>query len=176
VGFPRRELRAAYDRDASDYEQRFAAIQAPKIEAVLQRCMPQPTDRVVDLGCGTGLLARALPPLARPVLALDLSAGMLRAGDLSGAQRVQADLARLPLRDGCLDLAYAITSLLGERGQVLGALLEVRRVLRPGGRLALTLLQSELWEDVALDLRACGLSPGEAFTCGQDRGWICRRA
>ncbi|MGE0713173.1 MAG: class I SAM-dependent methyltransferase [Planctomycetota bacterium] len=179
MSFPRRELRRAYDRDAGAYDARFRALQAPKLAAVLARYRPARGARVGDLGCGTGLLLEALEeggPLDPQPLLLDLSAGMLSRVPAGRARRVQGDLTRLPLRDGCLDAAFAITSLLGARGEVLAALLEVRRVLVPGGTLALTLLASELWAGVEADLAACGLRPGAPFACGQDRGWICARA
>ena len=60
---PRSDLRASYDRSAPSYDGRFAALQAPKHEAVLSRLPPpaagpdgRPT-RVGDLGGNEKLLA-----------------------------------------------------------------------------------------------------------------------
>ncbi|MCO5165332.1 MAG: methyltransferase domain-containing protein [Planctomycetes bacterium] len=167
------DIRRAYDRSAGGYDARFAALQGPKYDAVLARVDVPPGARVADLGGGTGLLARRLPPRTRRPVVVDFSRPML-AHAPSAADRVQGDLRRLPLRDASVDRAFAITALLLAPRARAGALLEVARVLAPGGRLALTVLADEAagLED---DLRACGLRPGERFTCGQDVGWICDR-
>lgn len=98
---------------------------------------------------------------------------MLRAGDLSGALGIQADLSQLPLQDKTCDLVYALTSFLVPPSEALAAFLEVARVLRPGGRFVLTLLERDCWPGLKDDLRASGLDPREEFAAGQDRGWVC---
>src|SRR5690606_33162695 len=111
--------------------------------------------------------------LSRAPVLVDFSRRMLERAPPRAA-RVQGDLRRLPLREGSIDRAFAITALLLEPRARVGALLEVARVLAPGGLLALTVLADEAagLDDVR---RACGLAPGERFACGQDVGWICVR-
>lgn len=167
------DIRHAYDVSAGSYDARFEALQAPKYEAVLARLDVPREARVADLGGGTGMLLSRLPPLARPPLLVDFSRGMLARAP-AGAARVQGDLRRLPLRTGSIDRAFAITALLLPPRLRAGALLELARVLAPGGRLGLTVLAREA-EGLEDDLRACGLRPGERFECGQDVGWICAR-
>lgn len=134
---------------------------------------------MLDLGGGSGLLLDALAErvaLRRPPLLLDLSAGMLREAGEADCWRLQADAEALPLRAECLDLVFAVTSLLGTRAQVLSALLEVRRVLRPGGLLAFSLLTSEVWKGLSEDLAACGLAlRAGPLSCGQDTGFVAAR-
>ncbi|MBI5835925.1 MAG: ubiquinone/menaquinone biosynthesis methyltransferase [Candidatus Eisenbacteria bacterium] len=97
---------------------------------------------LLDLCAGTGdvalMASRHLP--GRPVLCADGSAGMLRRGlgrdgALALAGWVQADALRLPLREASLG---SITVAFGVRNVVaLDELMrELRRTLRPGGRLA----------------------------------------
>jgi len=172
----REALRAAYDRDAPRYEERFAALQAVKIEAALAQAPPQAGETVLDLGCGTGLLLRALrrrEPSLR-LLGLDLSRGMLRAGDLTGAAALQGDLCALPLRAATLDRVYALTSFLVPRPEAARGFLEVARALRPGGVFVLTLLEADAWPGLAADLAAAGLAPEAEFSAGQDLGWVCQ--
>ena len=57
------DLRRAYARSAANYDARFASLQATKYDAVLARYTPPPTARVLDLGCGTGMLGRRLEDL-----------------------------------------------------------------------------------------------------------------
>ena len=101
---------------------------------------------VVDLGTGTGHGARALKdrwPSAK-VLALDLSAGMLREARRRRSWRrrfalVRADAARLPFAIGTVDLVFS-NLLLPWSVDLDAQLLELRRVLSPRGYLSFSTL------------------------------------
>ncbi|GGQ46116.1 class I SAM-dependent methyltransferase [Streptomyces mutabilis] len=94
--------------------------------------------RVLDAGCGSGPLTAALRDRGATVTGIDASAGMLalarrRLGD-DVALHV-ADLSdRLPIDDGAFDdvVASLVLHYLEDWGPTLT---ELRRVLRPGGRL-----------------------------------------
>ena len=88
---------------------------------------------MADVGCGLGASTRLLR--TRGVAAVGVDVDMeARAGAFPF---VAADAARLPVANGSLDgvLAECVLSTLSDRG---AALAEWRRVLRPGGRLALS--------------------------------------
>ena len=91
--------------------------------------------RVLDLASGTGDLCVELARQHLAPVSIDLSFGMLRA-DRSGAPRMQADILRLPVPDGCADgvtCGFALRNLVD-----LGTFFdELARVLRPEGRIAL---------------------------------------
>lgn len=98
----------------------------------------RPSERVLDLACGSGDLAAEASATGARVIGLDFSAGMLRtaaARDL-GVGLVRGDALALPLADGSID---AIVSGFALRNFVdlPGAFAECARVLRPGGRIAL---------------------------------------
>jgi len=103
-----------------------------------------PGPRVLDLGVGPGTSALASPPLEPNArhLGLDLSPDMLRRARRAASLRgdylplVQADAQALPFRDGALD-GVTLHSLLYLLERPRFALAEARRVLRPGGRIAL---------------------------------------
>ena len=91
---------------------------------------------VLDVGCGTGDLARSLREKGRKAIGIDLSLGMLRAAHTGGAPLVQADAVALPFPTGAADgvvSGFAIRNF----ADLDGTLRELGRVLRPGGRLAL---------------------------------------
>jgi demethylmenaquinone methyltransferase/2-methoxy-6-polyprenyl-1,4-benzoquinol methylase len=98
----------------------------------------RPGERALDLGCGTGDLAVLLSARA-DVVGLDLSRAMLRAARVKagGAVRlVQGSAMHLPFGDASFD-AVASAFVLRNLRDLNGALAEVVRVLRPGGRVAL---------------------------------------
>ncbi len=101
-------------------------------------------ERVLDVCTGTADLAIAIAPRARQVVGVDFSGEMLRlgrdkvrAGPLSTKITLaRGDAMRLPFADASFDaatIAFGIRNVLdpAEAGA------EIRRVLRPGGRLAI---------------------------------------
>jgi SAM-dependent methyltransferase len=96
--------------------------------------------RVVEVGCGSAPCARWLRREGADAVALDLSGGMLaRAAELNRATGIdvpllQADVGALPLATESVDLACSAFGGLPFVADVEGALAEVARVLRPGGR------------------------------------------
>jgi demethylmenaquinone methyltransferase/2-methoxy-6-polyprenyl-1,4-benzoquinol methylase len=92
---------------------------------------------VVDLAGGTGDVARLLLGPGREVMVLDPSAAMMRVGQQrAGAERIRwlaGEAEALPLADASVDL-LVVSFGLRNATQVLAALRECRRVLKPGGR------------------------------------------
>lgn len=94
--------------------------------------------RVLDVGCGDGLLAAALARAGAVVTGIDSNINMLVAGR-ARAQREglglgfgQADVRRLPFGDATFDVVIAITVLCFVRDAE-RAMREMARVLKPGG-------------------------------------------
>jgi ArsR family transcriptional regulator len=96
---------------------------------------------VADIGCGDGYLTLEAARWARTVIGIDRSDEVLeRAKALAARRRVtnvqwkKGDLARLPLRDGAVDVAL-LSQALHHAAAPEEALIEAARVLKPGGRL-----------------------------------------
>lgn len=101
----------------------------------------RPGDSVIDVASGTGKLAAALADRVGPfgrVVALDLSRAMVARGsdanrDIVQLEFVVGDARSLPFEDGRFDaatVAFGLASI----GDLALPLAEVRRVVRPGGR------------------------------------------
>jgi SAM-dependent methyltransferase len=92
------------------------------------------------VGCGAAAGARWLVTQGAQVVALDLSAGMLRhaaqGNERTGVRPalVQADGQHLPLRDASFDIAFTAFGAVPFVDDSAAVMREVFRVLRPGGR------------------------------------------
>jgi demethylmenaquinone methyltransferase/2-methoxy-6-polyprenyl-1,4-benzoquinol methylase len=90
---------------------------------------------VLDLACGTGDLCRELSSAGYRPVGVDFSHGMLRAAR-TDAPLVEADILRLPVRDGAADgvtCGFALRNVVSLEG----FFRETARVVRPSGRVAL---------------------------------------
>jgi demethylmenaquinone methyltransferase/2-methoxy-6-polyprenyl-1,4-benzoquinol methylase len=94
----------------------------------------RPGQRVLDVAAGTAVSTVALAESGAWCVAADFSLGMLRRGSGRHVPKVAADALRLPFADGTFD---AVTVSFGLRNMTdtVAALAELRRVVRPGGRL-----------------------------------------
>ncbi len=134
-----------------------------------------PGDRVLDACCGTGDLAIAARRAgAREVVGLDFSEAMLEQARRKepAIEWVRGDLLALPFLDANFDVA---TVGFGVRNveDLDAALRELRRVLRPGGRLGVLEITTprgwlapfyRLWFDRAIPLLGRALPGGAAYT------------
>lgn len=97
-------------------------------------------DRVLDLGCGTGLMGKAIRPHAGWLEGYDISAGMLAQADAKGVYDAleKRDLSRLDLNGECFDLILAadVFIYVGALEQIVGW---AAASLNSGGMLAFTL-------------------------------------
>ncbi|MFB6962860.1 class I SAM-dependent methyltransferase [Streptomyces sp. NPDC056309] len=127
---------------AADWDSRFPD-DGPAYAAAVAELGLREGDRVLDAGCGTG---RALPPLRAAVgasgivVGADLTWAMLEAAVRAGRDRegllLLADVGALPLVSGSFDAVFA-AGLIAHLPHPSENLRELRRVVRPGGTLAL---------------------------------------
>lgn len=134
----------------------------------------QPGDRVLDACCGTGDLAVAAREAGATVTGVDFSERMLERARRKSAEVewAQGDALALPFPDGSFDAAtvgFGVRNL----DDLESGLAELRRVLRPGGRVAILEITRpsgvlapfyRLWFDGFVPLLGKLLPGGSAYT------------
>lgn len=135
------------------YDLFFARKPTEVHKQVVKSAAPQPGERALDVGCGSGTMAIILAKKVLPggeVVGIDASTDMIDVA--SGKAKRQGSTARfeaaaiesLPFDDASFDLATSTFMLhhLPDDVQASG-LAEVRRVLKPGGRFVIADFSSE---------------------------------
>ena len=145
-------------------------------EAVLDAVHLTPRDTVLDVGAGTGFLTKAAAEVALKVIALDFSRGMSEEAIAKmGRGKIEfriGNVESMPLQDSSVDVVIG-NMVLHHCPHPKIALSEMSRVLRPGGRVAISDLQehsyewlrkehADLWlgfkmEDVSMMMKESGL-------------------
>lgn len=155
----RRVQRYGWDLAAADYEALWHRQLADAQTALLAAAALRGGERVLDVACGTGLVsfaaARSVGPAGR-VLGVDLSGAMVDAARERAVQRevrnaafARMDAESLALPDASFDVALCALGLMYVPNPE-QALREMRRVLRPGGRIVVA-----VWGERA----RCGWAP-----------------
>ena len=154
-----------FDRTASDYDRidRLLALGSGPWyrNQALQRAGLKPGMRIVDIGVGTGLVAReAVTLVGDPalVVGVDPSAGMMACAHLPGVQLIEGRAEAIPFPDASFDfLSYALRHI----SDLSAAFGEFHRVLKPGGRLCLLEITKpeRAWSQALLKVYMRGVVP-----------------
>jgi len=140
---------ASYDNVTVAFDDLANRYSLPVAEALARAIEPASRNRVLDIGCGTGIVSRTVAGLCRPeatVLGIDLSNGMLataeeRAKRANLHHRLQfrtADAEAVDMEDGCFD-GYVSLYAYSHFPNPDHAAREAYRLLSPGGRLAVAI-------------------------------------
>jgi ubiquinone/menaquinone biosynthesis C-methylase UbiE len=169
-------IKNSYNKSAFFYNRRYRKLQYEKYRRVLSSFYLQETLNgkiILDLGCGTGLLYEFLASkkLTPRIVGIDFSSQMLRT--CKGLEKVLGDIEYLPFRTNSFDFIFSFTvfqNLVSPRK----TLLEVKRVLKPRGIFALTILKKKYEPKLLKELESYTFRVLEKFGCDEDIGIIAR--
>ncbi|MFH1566642.1 MAG: class I SAM-dependent methyltransferase [Gemmatimonadota bacterium] len=140
------DYQAHYRKDAELIEDPWAlppvraASEDRRLEAMVRLLQLQPGQRLLDMGCGSGWLAARCRARGAWVVATDIAprgVAAVRRRFPPVSRLVAADVYHMPLRDGQFDAAV-LSEVLEHLEAVEAAVAEAARLLRPGGRLLVT--------------------------------------
>jgi SAM-dependent methyltransferase len=132
-----RDAAHGFDKNADAYEVARPSYPAEAVAHIVGHGRISPGTRVLDLAAGTGKLTRLLVPTGAEVVAVEPVAGMRErlTAALPAVEVHDGTAEALPLADGSVDAVTVAQAFHWFDPPV--ALAEMRRVLRPGGRLFL---------------------------------------
>jgi demethylmenaquinone methyltransferase/2-methoxy-6-polyprenyl-1,4-benzoquinol methylase len=174
---PSEGVRSMFDRIAPVYDAMNRLMTAgldQRWRREAAEAVVRPGDKVLDSCCGTGDLAIAAAEAGGKVTGLDFSNPMLERARRKAPELewVEGDALALPFADGSFDAAmvgFGVRNL----SELDRGLCELRRVLRPGGRLAILEITRprgllapfyRLWFDVLIPAGGKILPGGSAYT------------
>jgi SAM-dependent methyltransferase len=128
-----------WGRRAQDFATYLEQTGLPLQAAALDAARVIPGTRLLDAGCGAGLLALLANLRGAQVTALDASAGLVAVARerLPAADVREGDLEALPFADASFDAVTAVNSVF-YAANMAAAMRELVRVVRPGGRVVVT--------------------------------------
>jgi SAM-dependent methyltransferase len=130
-----------YSSQAATYD-RTRAASRPVLAALDAALAGSSGRRLADIGGGTGNYALALERDGWEPVVIDRSPEMLAVANHKGLRTIAAAAESLPLEDESFDAAILV-SMLHHVADPAAALAEARRILRPGGRMAVMVFTRE---------------------------------
>lgn len=162
------ETRRRYDQTASHYDARYSELQRSKYPVLFDLLALAPGQRILDWGCGTCLALDPITKSGATYTGVDFSLGMLCVRRREPkCHVVLGDCAKLPFRSDSFDGVLGATVIQNIRRRRV-ALSEVSRVLRKGGRAAISFPRKTRVN--IRGLAKLGLTRTGRVPCGEDFG------
>ncbi|HXY16669.1 MAG TPA: methyltransferase domain-containing protein [Gaiellaceae bacterium] len=157
--------RRHFDEEAADYEsgRRYRRLEEPRAAAAAL-LDPRPSDRLLDIGCGTGITVRSLASRVERAVGIDISTSMIeyareQTRGVANVEFAVAESGELPFPEASFTAALCTFSF-HHYPHPETSLREMARVLVGGGRLVLADASSDHWTVRLADIVARHREPG----------------
>jgi demethylmenaquinone methyltransferase/2-methoxy-6-polyprenyl-1,4-benzoquinol methylase len=171
----KRKIIRRYDLTAQLYDVRYAEEQDLKYRTALELLNVTRSSKVLDVGCGTGLLFRHVAAEAQTVVGMDISGKLLlqakkRARNFRNVHLVQADADHIPFKHNYFSVVFAFT-VLQNLPEPLETLKEVKRIAERDAPIVMTGLKKAFSLDAfrellqSAGLRVVSLKDDDALKC-----------
>jgi phosphatidylethanolamine/phosphatidyl-N-methylethanolamine N-methyltransferase len=151
----KRKVMQSYDITAEMYEERYGDEQQRKHKKALEEVNVS-GKALLDVGCGSGLFFREVSKDAMIVVGVDISPKLLlkakeQARTFPNASVLQADADHLPFKKECFDDVFGFT-VIQNMPKPNETLKELRRVVKPVGRVVITGLKKAFPNEKFMDI------------------------
>lgn len=138
----KKKLKNRYNSTAGFYNQRYEDIQKRKIREIRKEF--KNPEKILDVGCGTGILLEELVKFGDLIVGIDFSNRMLEKAKerVEDVFLVAADADSLPFADNTFDAVISLT-LLQNMPNPKETVFEMTRVTEKGGRVIVTALEKK---------------------------------
>ncbi|MGQ9624128.1 MAG: class I SAM-dependent methyltransferase [Candidatus Bathycorpusculaceae bacterium] len=138
----KRQVMKRYDLTAHMYDMRYAEEQEAKFDAALKSLKTSNCGKVLDAGCGTGLLFKHVASKAETIVGLEISKKTLlkakeHAENFRNVHLVLADADFMPFKNGAFHIVFAFT-LIQNMPDSSKTLKEIKRVARDNAPIVVT--------------------------------------
>lgn len=104
------------------------------IDSIIKACEPNPKDIVLDLGTGSGVIARAMQPLVDEVIGIDISHEMMNKGTWENISKMKGNILHNIFQKNTFDTIVA-RMVFHHVNPILVGLENCHRILKDGGKL-----------------------------------------
>jgi len=171
----KRKIIRRYDSTAQLYDARYAEEQELKYKTALELLNVARNSKVLDVGCGTGLLFSHVAAEVQTVVGVDISAKLLlqakkRTRKFRNVHLIQADADHIPFKNNHFTVVFAFT-MLQNLPEPLETLKEIKRIAERDAPIVVTGLKKTFSLDAfrellqSTGLRVISLKDDEALKC-----------
>ena len=174
----KRRIMRRYNQSAHVYDTQYSGEQEAKFKTVMQNLRLPQKSRVLDVGCGTGLILNHLAGRVEFIVGIDISRGLLqearrRARPHRYVSLVLADADNMPFADQVFGAVLAIT-LLQNMPNPRTTLDEIKRVSEQAATIVVTGLKKRFTEeDFAEMLNHADLTTSTLKPDEKNREYVC---
>jgi len=130
------EMNNFWSKRAEEYTSLKWITDKGLIDSILKACEPDPKDLVLDLGTGSGVIARAIQPMVDEVIGMDISHSMMNKGTWENISKMKGNILKNVFQKNTFDTVVA-RMVFHHVSPIKIGLQNCYRILKDGGKLVI---------------------------------------